>query len=158
MKVSFNALFFLFLWACSANCQEVKLMGEILDFETNEPIESVTIVESNSMNGTISDNLGKFQLILKEKNTKLEFHFVGYYQLEIMNIQSIKELEIQKIKMVRDYSKYINVEGAKDINPDMRKHERIEAEVNAKYRIEICNEFYEPKIIGDKIVFDLKKK
>ena len=40
----------------------------------------------------------------------------------------------------------------------MRKHERIEADVKTRYRLEIFNEFFESKIIGDKIVFDLKKK
>jgi hypothetical protein len=157
MKIFANTLILLVLWSISANCQEVTITGELLDFESNEPMQGVTIIESHTMNGITSDSLGKFQLHLTQNNTKIEFHFVGYYQLELVNVSSIKELETLKIKMVRDYSKCINVDfGFTDIKPDLKKHKQIEMEVLNKYRLSYNGDFLEPIISGDKIVFDLK--
>ena len=157
MRIFANTLILLFLWSISVNCQEVTIMGELLDFESNEPMQGVTIMESHTMNGITSDSLGKFQLHLIENNAQVEFHFVGYYQLDLVNVHTIKQLEVLKIKMVRDYSKYINVDfGFTNIKPDMKKHKQIEMEVLKKYRLSYNGYLLDPIIYGDKIVFDLK--
>jgi len=157
MKIFANTLILLILGSFAANCQEVTITGELLDFESKEPMPGVTIIESHTMNGITSDSLGKFQLHLTENNAKIEFHFVGYYQLELVNVPTIKALETLKIKMVRDYSKLINVDfGFADIKPDLKKHKQIEMEVLNEYRLSYNGYFLDPIISGDKIVFDLK--
>jgi len=159
MKGIVIILILLFLMAVSAKCQELMFKGELIDFESHEPIQSVTIIESHTMNGAISDSLGKFQLPLTEDSATLEFHYVGYYQLELVNLPKNKESGILKIKMVRDYSKYINVDfGSKDVKPDKKRYKQVEMEVLKNYRLSFNGYLIDPIIAEDKIIFNLKNR
>jgi len=62
------------------------ISGIILDSETNEPIENVTVYFEKKNTGTVSDANGAFNLTLKSKTSKtdrLEFSIIGYHSKTI---------------------------------------------------------------------------
>ena len=52
--------------------------GIVTDAETKEPLIGVTVVETGTKNGTISDIDGLFQLNMQDIRNKLTFSYIGY--------------------------------------------------------------------------------
>lgn len=50
----------------------------IVTDENYEPIPGVNVIESGTVNGTITDQGGKFNLEMKDINNRLEFTYIGY--------------------------------------------------------------------------------
>ncbi|MEH6536993.1 MAG: carboxypeptidase-like regulatory domain-containing protein [Psychroserpens sp.] len=74
----FTLIFFFFTQLVIAQ----DISGTILDSETNEPIENVTVYFEKDNIGTVSDASGTFSLKLSSKFTKtdtLQFSLIGYH-------------------------------------------------------------------------------
>ena len=63
-----------------------RIFGEIVDFKSNEPLSYVNIGILNREIGTVSDEKGKFNLLLKEEfaNDTIRVSMVGYKPIEIL--------------------------------------------------------------------------
>ena len=143
----------------SIYCQTILIKGNVIDYEESFPLAGLIILEKNTNNGTAADADGNFQLEINAKNDGLRFMYVGRYELHIINIpETINELKLCNLKLVRDYSKYLHVEGAKDIKPDIDRHKKMEIEILENYRLNIDEKVYLPVIEEDKIIIDLKTK
>lgn len=58
--------------------QLIKVTGSVSNEKDGSLLENVTIYETNSSIGTISDQQGNFQLMLKTGKARLNFDFNGY--------------------------------------------------------------------------------
>lgn len=68
----------LFLSALSGFSQPTQVSGKVTDSETGLPIPYVNLMFKNTRIGTLSDSLGTFTLISKQKVDSLSFSTVGY--------------------------------------------------------------------------------
>jgi len=64
------------------NYAQTKVSGYVFD-EANEPVAFATILFKGSIEGTISDENGKFYLESKKNWSQLIISFIGYENLEI---------------------------------------------------------------------------
>ncbi len=62
--------------------QQRTVSGQVSD-EKGQPLTGVTITEVGYANGTITDDGGKFAIMLQEVNSKLRFSFLGYETKEV---------------------------------------------------------------------------
>lgn len=81
MKKNLLALFFLFLLV-NAKAQTELISGIVKDLQTRQPLVGVSIAEIGGTNGTITDNLGKFNISINE-NATLAFTYLGYEMFQI---------------------------------------------------------------------------
>lgn len=138
--------------------QPTFITGRILDYETNEPIEAITILEKYPLNGVITDSTGSFEFNIKGETKKIEINYIGYYDINLINIPIERDtIDLGELKMVRNYSLYIHVEMAPDIKPDNRRDETLRKDVCNKYRLEISNKNLIPVFDDRKIIFDFNK-
>ena len=77
MKVFFK-IFLLILFANFCDAQSTAT-GQVLDSETNEPLEYVNIGIKDSQMGTVTDHQGKFEIKFHSKKDILIFSYVGYH-------------------------------------------------------------------------------
>lgn len=80
-----------------------KISGQVIDFDTRQPIKNVTVMVRKSTNGTITDDSGRFTISVRQPAITLVFSFVGYSS-------NSKELSLP------DYSKALNIELKKKAN------------------------------------------
>ena len=57
--------------------------GIVTDKNTKEPLVGVTLVETGTTNGTITDIDGKFQLEMQNTRHTLTFSYIGYFTIDI---------------------------------------------------------------------------
>ena len=102
MQMSFMCMIMILLFSpnikiYSQNNEGVKLTGVVKD-SNDEPIPGVNIVDLKAQKGTISDINGKFTLVLKNRDTKVLFSFIGFKEQTI----EIKENLNLDITLVED--------------------------------------------------------
>ena len=68
----------------------------IVTDENYEPIPGANVIESGTVNGTIADQDGKFNLEMKDINNKLEFSYIGYVT------EKVKPTENMQISLTPD--------------------------------------------------------
>lgn len=78
----------------SSISQDITISGRILNRENNEPVSYVAIQYKNSMSGTISNQVGEYEIKLKPElfNDSLVISSLGYKTISI----SIKNMILQK--------------------------------------------------------------
>ena len=54
------------------------ITGQVIDSSTQEPLEGATVVESETSNGTVTDQNGAFSLQLTTNRNEITVRFVGY--------------------------------------------------------------------------------
>ena len=69
------------------------ISGTVISATTKLPIPGVTVTEKFTQNGTATDNNGRFNISIKDKNAILVFHYVGYKEVE-MSIGDQTEINI----------------------------------------------------------------
>lgn len=72
---------FLFLLSIGYSIAQTKVSGQIFD-EQNEPIAYATVLFKGSIEGTISDENGRFYLESKKSWSQLVISFIGYQTIE----------------------------------------------------------------------------
>jgi len=74
--------------------QEKVIKGKITDEQTGEVIVGAAIVETGTSNGTVSDLLGRFTIVIGQ-NSSITVSYVGYEPQEIANPDSEMNIEIR---------------------------------------------------------------
>jgi hypothetical protein len=91
----------------------ISVKGNILDYESKEPIHSAVVYVKGTTIGTTTDSFGNFMIPVNSnfKGT-LVVNYVGYCQLEIV-IPELNEcsLELDSILIIRNYNRTLIVEG-----------------------------------------------
>ena len=62
--------------------QEQKINGTVLHSETNKPLSGVSVVVKGATSGDVTDDYGKFSIIVPKSNVTLVFSFIGYTTIE----------------------------------------------------------------------------
>ena len=57
--------------------------GIVTDKNTKEPLVGVTVIETGTSNGTITDIDGKFQLEMQNTRNTLTFSYIGYFTIDV---------------------------------------------------------------------------
>lgn len=57
--------------------------GIVTDKNTKEPLVGVTVMETGTSNGTLTDIDGKFQLEMQNTHNKLTFSYIGYFTIDV---------------------------------------------------------------------------
>jgi len=154
----FLVLFTVTCLAFYTNAQDVSISGTVRDFETSKPLTGATILEDEIGNGDVVDSQGNFRFTLKGTSKTIKCRYMGYYLLVVKNIPTHNDsLELEDLKMVKNYSDHIIVELAPDILPDMKRFKVTRKWVEDEYRITIDGITYKPIILERSIVFDLNK-
>lgn len=142
-------------------CQERKIIGRVLDFESQKPIKNANIVIGGTTSGTISNHLGFFELTLDTSQHKLlVVSHVGYKNSEIL----VPKEERFKLFLEKDYTflKRVNLSlyprnpktiYQKKVEPIPPDSELIIVESTAAFPGGI-SDFYE--YIGNSLVSQLK--
>ncbi len=84
-----HLLIFLILISVSGFSQSTIVKGKVTDKDTGEPIPFVSIIIKDTQIGTLTDSLGNYQLISKNKADTIQFSAVGYFS------QSFKVLRLK---------------------------------------------------------------
>ncbi|MDO9579647.1 MAG: carboxypeptidase-like regulatory domain-containing protein, partial [Bacteroidales bacterium] len=79
-------LFFIFLFS-QLEAQNGIIRGTIFDESLGEPMMSVTVVIEGTINGTVSDLDGKFNISVAPGTYNLKFSFVSYETLQINGVK-----------------------------------------------------------------------
>ena len=54
-----------------------KITGVVLD-ENNQPLAGATVMESGTDNGTMADDRGRYEIVLRNDNSSIDFMMIGY--------------------------------------------------------------------------------
>ena len=104
MKFCFRFLFLfpivLLLFSSGLSSQTTKIMGQVIDSKTQEPIPFVTVAFLNSDVGTSSDFSGNFSIETKHPGDTLWAIYVGYKKLGIPIIKN--KFQIVKFELEPD--------------------------------------------------------
>ncbi|MEL6133521.1 MAG: carboxypeptidase-like regulatory domain-containing protein, partial [Bacteroidota bacterium] len=101
----FIGLFFLQLSTLLAQTPSLTLTGQVLDKQTQQPMEYVKVMtitssEANVLTGTTTDKEGKFEIQTSQKNFILSLSFIGYKTLEFKDLkESGDKMELGVIYM-----------------------------------------------------------
>ena len=79
MKLRYIALFILILLGNEALSQ-IEITGKVLDSTDSLELPAVKVINKNSLDSTYTDINGKFSINV-EVGDKLEFKFLGYYEI-----------------------------------------------------------------------------
>lgn len=63
--------------------QDLTVSGTVTDANSGEPLPGVNVLEVGTINGTITDVNGKFEIELKNEGGALEFSYIGYAKLKV---------------------------------------------------------------------------
>ena len=73
---------------------QTTISGKIIDQVSNEPLSFASIAVQNSSTGTMSNDVGDFELNLKEGQTKIQISYIGYIDTLIVIDPEIAEYQI----------------------------------------------------------------
>jgi alpha-mannosidase len=89
MRIKYTLLFFCLLLSVGLFAQETKdslqvksLKGQVIDSETKKPLSASHILNLNSVEGTITDDKGNFQLVAQANDTVM-VSYLGYSSIKI---------------------------------------------------------------------------
>lgn len=103
------ALFILFLMCVNASAQKkIKYNGQVVDFDTHQPMAGITVSIEGKKYSTITDSLGNFSFSLSPDNYNLVILSVGYQKLvypiyildktsEVINLKKLPPNELQEV-------------------------------------------------------------
>lgn len=82
-SISIITLLFSIHFLNSQTANDIKIIGQVLDKNTNQPIESATVIIANSkkldpITGATTDMNGKFSVTTNASNFYIEVSFIGY--------------------------------------------------------------------------------
>lgn len=81
LLISVSIAFFLLIGGNFINDQQVSISGRIVDGSTKEAIPFASVFINNSMQGTVSDENGQFELMVNEGFHEIVISMVGYDRL-----------------------------------------------------------------------------
>ncbi len=88
--------------------QNVKVYGTITDEKNNKPMEGVAVLQKGTQNGTLSDSVGQYSLLLPSGLHTLEFTYLGYENRSIpVSTLEMKDKQLD-VKMA-DESKELDI-------------------------------------------------
>ena len=65
--------------------QQVTIKGTVLSASTGEPLDGVSVVDSqNPSNGTVTDAKGAYQIKVSSTTKGLSFSYLGYVTTEVL--------------------------------------------------------------------------
>jgi TonB-linked SusC/RagA family outer membrane protein len=99
-------LFIIFLSAATGFAQKIQVGGTVTDAGDKSTLPGVTVLEKGTVNGTVTDMDGKYQLTVN-KGATIVFSFVGFKSVESVATESI--LDIQLHEMATDLSEIVVV-------------------------------------------------
>ncbi|MFY9152486.1 MAG: DUF5686 family protein [Prolixibacteraceae bacterium] len=111
-------LFILLYATMPAFSQSTVVKGKVTDHATGEPIPYVSIMFRNTQIGTLSDTLGRYQLISKNKVDSIQFSAVGYISKTFVVIP-LKTMELP-VALQSDLVKISEVKVKPDDGPVRR--------------------------------------
>jgi hypothetical protein len=120
-------LFISFLSPIAGNAQMVSVSGFVKNQATGEVKKNVTIFESNSGIGTITNNEGYYRLLLNPKELKLEFSSPGFSSMTSeFKMKSDTTITVELVPLVppSDKTGEDNEQHKDDISSVLTKHVR----------------------------------
>ena len=114
-------LFMLFFGVISFTaCAQVTVSGVVTD-AMNEPLPGITVAVETTASGTITDQDGKYNITVPDKNSTLLFSFIGFATQKItvngrsvINVTLLEDVAMLDEVVVVGYGtqKKVNVTGA----------------------------------------------
>lgn len=68
----------LLLFCPPAFARESAIMGQVKDASSNEPLPGATVAAPDAQTGTITDDEGRYRLVMPEGSHQLRFSYIGY--------------------------------------------------------------------------------
>lgn len=112
--IAVSTAFFLLIGGNFINAQQVSISGRIVDGSTNEALRFASIFINNTMQGTVSDENGQFELMVNAGVHEIVVSMVGYdrlvYQADFTSnspkylfelaphVVELKELEVNAVR------------------------------------------------------------
>jgi len=90
-----STLTLIFLAVANILAAQISVSGIVMD-ETNLPMIGLTVMETGTSNGTITDVDGKWTLQVADENSELSFSFVGYQSVTVAS-NSSGTMELQMV-------------------------------------------------------------
>ena len=92
---------FLLFFMKSTFSQEILIKGNVIDFETKEPMEGVSVfLDSLTGMNTNIDGFFEFNISEIKENDVLKIRFVGYYELNFMNLPNSNDtLDLRNVPL-----------------------------------------------------------
>jgi hypothetical protein len=94
-------LFFLFLFFIQNSFTQIQVKAKLVNAETLKLIEFASVLNLETLEGTISDTLGHFTLNAKTQDSKLMIQSLGYVS-DTFTVKEINDIGILKL-MVNDF-------------------------------------------------------
>ncbi|MGQ1890193.1 carboxypeptidase-like regulatory domain-containing protein [Thermophagus sp. OGC60D27] len=76
-------IFVFMLLAGTVAAQQIEVTGAVTDAHNGEPIPGVSVVQKNTMNGSITDSEGIYRIRV-DRGSTIVFSFVGFIPEEIV--------------------------------------------------------------------------
>ncbi|MBK8954251.1 MAG: SusC/RagA family TonB-linked outer membrane protein [Saprospiraceae bacterium] len=95
-RLSLKLIYFLFLLLCSEliSAQQLRLVGRVIDASNNTGLEGVVVNLKNSLEGTTTNTLGEFSLLIRDSFPAiLQIRYTGYEEKEV-ELRSAEFLQI----------------------------------------------------------------
>ncbi|HNS18507.1 MAG TPA: TonB-dependent receptor [Bacteroidales bacterium] len=90
-----TGMFLLGIWFTASAQQDYKYSGTVLN-EFNESLPGVNVIEKGTTKGTMTDDNGRFTLLLANPTADLVFSMMGYISFE----KTMKAGEVTEIKLI----------------------------------------------------------
>jgi len=113
------ALFFLLLSQTLA--QKFIVKGQVVDYDTHEPLAFVSLQANGGTEGCISDIDGKFLLRSSTEIKKINFSYIGYDPVEFVVSNNSKDVVVPMRKTAYQLSEVVIKPGANPANNIIRK-------------------------------------
>lgn len=88
-------LFMMSLWGLFLSAQEKTISGKVLSSEEGSPMTGVTIMDKQSMKGTVTDVNGDFTLAVSPHAKTLTVSYLGYKTREVPIVGSSLKIELE---------------------------------------------------------------
>ena len=75
-------LYFIFIALNPLFPQEYQLSGKVIDRTTKQVLNTVSVLDKSTLKGVISDNFGKFNILLPAGRHNFEFSYMGYQRVD----------------------------------------------------------------------------
>src|SRR5690348_672081 len=114
-KLFYYSFAFAFIFiSTSAFSQRIKYTGQVLDYDTRQPLHGVTVQVEGKKYNAITDSAGKFSFTLPVDSYTLTFSYVGYVRLAYPIYVLDKDTEVIYLKrMPPNELKEVTVETIK---------------------------------------------
>ncbi|WP_347158832.1 vWA domain-containing protein [Pontibacter chitinilyticus] len=83
MKKIFYMLLFLLLVGLQAQAQSKTVSGTVTDATTGQALPGVAVAINKTANGTVTDQQGKYKIMVPGEKAKLVFAYIGYVRQEV---------------------------------------------------------------------------